>query len=173
MPQTPLVGKLRYCQPNSPDLGGTVPVLVSRRTCNREKKILETYVDIDAPSVVTVLVYQYTSISIPVYQLKYADAVSSGVTYKSWVSTNARCYETASCLIEKHGQFFFHATRGNGGCFAATNPNQWSPTDYVYNYIYEWAPPFHQSWIRYWNISMSWQWELPEVLPPPLPICWI
>ena len=119
--------------------------------------------DIDAPSVVTVLLYQ----------LKYADAVSSGVTYKSWVSTSARCYETASCLIEKHGQFFFHATRGNGGCFAATNPNQWSPTDYVYNYIYEWAPPFHQSWIRYWNISMSWQWELPEVLPPPLPICWI
>ena len=64
------MGKLRYCQSNSPDLGGTVPVLVSRRTRNAGENGNAKYEDVDAPSVATVLLYQ----------LKYADAVSSGVT---------------------------------------------------------------------------------------------
>ena len=67
----PIMGKLRYCQSNSPDLGGTVPVLVSRRTHNRElveksrKCMRPTSTRPAAPSVVTVLLYQ----------LEYADAV--------------------------------------------------------------------------------------------------
>ena len=102
------------------------------------KKISEIYEDIDAPSVVTVLLY------IPA-QVCRCRKFGCYV----WVSTTARCYETASCLIEKHGQKKFRVTRGNGGCFAAASPNESSPI-YIIIYIRV-GPPLHQCWIRYWS----------------------
>ena len=65
------------------------------------------YEDIDAPSVVTVLLYQ----------LKYADAVSSGVILGEY-----NCEMLRDRFLPHRKTWAKKNSRGNGGCFAAASP---------------------------------------------------
>ena len=71
MPPDPPSGQITLLSVQQSRFGWDSPDTRFPTNLQSGKKILEMYEDIDAPSVVTVLLYMY--------QLKYADAVISGV----------------------------------------------------------------------------------------------